>query len=113
MVPNLKLYGKVNLDFELDNEMFSYDFLVAEIDELDIVLGQDFLEDFDVNVKFGKACMKIGKHKIKLLRQETNKFARIRLANAITVPPESEITINACTLTQTYKPPLLEFLYLF
>jgi hypothetical protein len=90
------VFGKINLNFEIDNEVFSCDFLVAELEnDLPALLGSDFLEDFDVNLKFGKACMIIGKHKIKLCRQESNKLARIKLNTSTTIPADSEITVKA------------------
>jgi hypothetical protein len=93
---NLHVFGKINLNFEIDNEVFSCDFLVAELEnDLPALLGSDFLEDFDVNLKFGKACMIIGKHKIKLCRQESNKLARIKLDTSTTIPADSEITVTA------------------
>ncbi|KAH3690206.1 hypothetical protein DPMN_194006 [Dreissena polymorpha] len=86
---SLEILGKTKLDFEIDNELFSYEFLVAELDEISAILGEDFLEEFDVYVKFGKSVMQIGKHKIRLMRNENNKVARIRLSDSATIPAES------------------------
>lgn len=92
---SINVHGKLFVDFDLDNQMFSYEFLVADLHGIDLIFGEDFLEDFDVNIKFGKAYMLIGKHKIKLMRQENNRLARIRLENTVTIPAESEITTTA------------------
>ena len=89
------VHGEITISFELDNETITYDFIVADIDEVTAILGNDFLEEFDVQLKFGKALMKIGKHKIKLIRHESSKIARIRLVNTCSIPADSEMTINA------------------
>jgi hypothetical protein len=69
---------------------------VADLEnDLPALLGSDFLEDFDVNLKFEKTCMIISKHKIKLCRQESNKLARIKLDTSTTIPADSEITLKA------------------
>ncbi|WAR27063.1 hypothetical protein MAR_012767 [Mya arenaria] len=73
------------MNFEIDNEVFLYDFIVADLDGINAILGQDFLKDFDVNLRFGKAVKQIGKHKVKLHRFENNH----------TVPADSEVVVKA------------------
>ena len=57
--------------------------------------GNDFFEDFDVQLKFGKSLMQIDKHKTRLIRHESSNVARIRLGNTCIIPADSEMTINA------------------
>ena len=74
--------------------MFRYDFLVAELDDLDCVIGTDFLEDFDVSIKFGKGFMSIGKYKIKLEQYKIDRVCRIRVTETITIPPDKEMSVK-------------------
>ena len=91
---NVIVEGNITLNFEINNASFEYEFLVAEIEELDCILGNDFLEDFDVSIKFGKGIMQIGKNKIKLEQQSSNKVCRIKLTETITIPPDSEMCVR-------------------
>ena len=99
----VSVLGRVSLDFELDNENFSYQFLIAEFDDIDCILGSDFLEEFDVAIKFGKGIMQIGKHKIKLQRQSKSRVCRIKLSETITLPPNSEVITGGHFDGQTTK----------
>ena len=91
---DIKVEGKLRVPFEIDNQQFEYEILVADLDGIQAVLGNDFLEDFDVSVKFGKACMQIGKHKIKLVRQDSNAMARIKVSNSVIIESGSESVIQ-------------------
>ena len=91
----LKVFGKTLLYFEIDETQLELEFLVAEIDELHAILGQDFLERYDATIKFGRAIMQIGKQNFRLLRYDCNKSNRIRLENSFRIQPNTEVTINA------------------
>jgi hypothetical protein len=73
----VKVLVKTHLKFEIDNDNFPFYFLIAELDDWHAILGNDFLDHFDVAMKFDKGVMQIGKHKIKLTRQDSSGIARI------------------------------------
>jgi hypothetical protein len=62
----VKVLGKTHLKFKMNNKIFSFNFLIAKLNNLHAILGNYFLHHFNVAMKFGKGVMQIGKHKIKL-----------------------------------------------
>ena len=64
---------------------------MAEIDNLDCILGNDFIEDFNISIKFVKGIMQIGKHKVKLEKQSKSRVCRIKISKTFTIPPSTEV----------------------
>lgn len=46
----LNILGKIDLHFSLENYSFCHEFIIADIDDLDGILGMDFLEQHDVKI---------------------------------------------------------------
>ena len=73
--------------------MFEYEFLVANID-LPGILGLDFVEQFDIVIKFASASLQIGDKIIELEHEDSVKCARAKLSKRAIEPPESEMVVK-------------------
>lgn len=89
----LDIIGKIDLQFFIGDQLFEYEFLVANID-LPGILGLDFLEQFDIVIKVASASLQIGDKIIELEREDSVKCARVKLSKRAIVPPESEMVVK-------------------
>ena len=90
----LELKGKLDLDFQIEHLNFSQSFIVAEIDEAFGILGMDFLQENNANIKIGKRILKTTSGKLRLYKQTSRVCARLVLENSVEIPPRSEMFLN-------------------
>ncbi|XP_062610966.1 uncharacterized protein LOC134272813 [Saccostrea cucullata] len=91
---NLRILGKVDLQFSLGGISFCHEFIVAEIDDLQGIFGMDFLEQNDASIQIGKGLLKIAGQQIQLDREQISVCTRVKLSKKIVVPPDSEIVVS-------------------
>ena len=84
----LKIKGLCNIGMQLDHLIFNQEFIVANIEESFGILGINFLDAYEVDVKIDKKMLKTKLGKVKLHRSES--CNRIQLCETTTVPAYSE-----------------------
>ena len=82
----LKVYGSVELEFYLEEYVFLQRFIVADLLEVNGILGMDFLENNQVDIQISTQTLNISGNKIRLEKVSSSGCARIKLAKQ-TVPP--------------------------
>lgn len=87
--------GKIKAKIKMGKAKFEQEVIVANIDELAGILGMDFLEKHDVELKIGKKVLKIKGQNIQLEKTKSNKCARVKVTNDIIIPAQSEILIES------------------
>ena len=90
----LKLKGKLELQIQLEHLDFSQVFIVAEIDEEFGILGMDFLQENDANIKLGKRILKTSIGKLRLYKQTSKVCATLVLDNTVAIPQHSEVFLK-------------------
>lgn len=93
----LKLKGICTLRIQLDHIIFDQDFIVANIEESLGILGINFLDQYDADVKIRKKTLKTNRGKIKLHKQGNEVCCRIQLCENLTIPPQSEAFVKTFT----------------
>lgn len=83
----LQVLGKAYVQFSIDGICFSHEFTVAEIDELNGILGMDFLEQHDATIRISKGLLHIAGQQIQLEREATPVCTRVKLSKRVVVPP--------------------------
>ena len=86
----LKLKGLCTLEIQLDHLTFSQEFVVAEIEEPIGILGINFLDSYESDIKIKKKILKTKLGKIKLHRQGSDGCNRLQLCENVTLPAYSE-----------------------
>ena len=67
---------------------------MAEIDEEFGILGMDFLQENDANIKLGKRILKTSTGKLRLYKQTSKVCARLVLEDTVEIPPHSEVFLK-------------------
>ena len=78
--------------------MFSQEFIVANIEESLGILGINFLDQYQADVKIRKKILKTNQGKIKLHKQSADICNRIQLCENVIIPPQSEAYIKTYTV---------------
>ncbi len=91
----MSVMGEIGIGFKIGNRYFEQDMVVADISEIDGILGMDFLHSNDVSLNIARATMKIGDETFPLIRERQTHCARVKASRNITVPPQSEIVVKA------------------
>ena len=90
----LKVYGSVELEFYLEEYVFLQRFIVADLLEVNGILGMDFLENNQVDIQISTQTLNISGNKIRLEKVSSSGCARIKLAKQTVLPPSSELLIE-------------------
>ena len=80
----LKLKGLCDLEIQLNHLLFSQQFVVADVDESMGILGINFLDTYDAEVKIKKRLLKTKLGKIKLYRSSSDICNQIQLCDNVT-----------------------------
>ena len=92
---DLKVYGKINLNFLIDNISMSQDFIVADLDEIEGILGIDMLEISQAQIDIAKSSLIMPDNiVIKLSKQSNKHCALIRIKEKLVLPASSESVIQ-------------------
>ena len=97
----LKLKGICDLEIQLDHLKFKQEFLVADIDESLEILGINFLEKYEADVKIKKRQLKTNLGKIKLHQNSSDSCYRIQLYRNVTIPAHSETYVKTYSTQNT------------
>lgn len=90
----LNILGTVDLHFNLGNYSFCHEFIVAEIDDLNGILGMDFLEQHDVKIHIAQGILMFAdQQQVQLDKDYSPVCARVKLSKRVVIPPDSEVII--------------------
>ena len=93
----LKVKGSCTLQIQLDHLLFGQEFIVANIEESLGILGINFIDQYEVDIKIKKKVLKTNNGKIKLHKQSFEGCCRIQLCDKVTFPPQSETFVKTYT----------------
>lgn len=91
---DVKDHGQIKLKFSISNKVFVHDFIVAETFETDAILGMDFLEAYEADIKVAQRLMFVKGYKIRLYKLGFLACAHVKLAEKVRIEPQAEITIK-------------------
>lgn len=100
---DMKVLGKIDLEFEIGEIGFCHEFIVAELGNLRGIIGMDFLENNDVIFQISRGLLVIGGQSIQLERETGPVCARVRVAKNIVVPPDCEVVVPAYSVGSVDK----------
>ncbi|CAG2224863.1 Retrovirus-related Pol polyprotein from transposon 297 [Mytilus edulis] len=87
----LKVHGQVTLEFFIQGIPFTHDFVIAELDDLEGILGIDFLEANEAQINISKSLLIMPDDStIKLHKQQNKHCALIRLSDRLVLPANTE-----------------------
>ncbi|KAK3099399.1 hypothetical protein FSP39_003829 [Pinctada imbricata] len=75
----------------MNDSIFEHQFIVAKLDDIQGILGMDFLEQYDVVIKASQNRMVISDRSIDLEQTNSDICARVRLSKEVIIPPKSEV----------------------
>lgn len=73
---DMKVLGKIDLEFEIGEIRFCHEFIVAELGNLRGIIGMDFLENNDVIFQISRGLLVIGGQSIQLERERQLLFVQ-------------------------------------
>ena len=89
----MKVFGKVDLELRIGDNLFCHEFIVTELGDLCGILGMDFLENNNMTIQISWCLMLIGGQHIQLERETTPICARVKVAKSIVIPPDCEVFV--------------------
>ena len=93
---NLNVLGTVDLQFSLENGSFCHEFVVAEVDDLEGILGMDFLEQHNVTIQVAQGVLMFADQQlVRLEKDYTSLCTRVKLSKKVVIPPDSEVIVPA------------------
>ncbi|MCG8111917.1 MAG: retropepsin-like domain-containing protein [Candidatus Thiodiazotropha endolucinida] len=90
----IKTSGKLVVPLQINDKLFSQEFIVAKIHGIDGIVGMDFLCHYDGKISIRKQHLKTNKGKVKLFKQNSDTCARVQIANTTVIQPNSEAFIK-------------------
>ena len=105
---SIKIFGSTELEFLLEGSLFSQKFIIADIPDMEGILGMDFLEKYEVSIQVSKLYLEIGDQKVKLQKAPDKTCSRVRVTKQVVIPPCSEMLIDG--LIEGGKPGYSEAL---
>ena len=87
--------GKTDITFESDGHKFHQEFIIANIQGIDGIVGIDFLTVYDGQIKIKKQILKTSLGKIKIYKQNTHTCARIQAVDTVLIKPNAETFLKA------------------
>ncbi len=89
----LEVAGQVVADLIVGSQMFSHLFIVAELGDIDGIMGLDFMESYETDIRVTRGELVLNRQDIKLHRNELAACARVQVAETLEVPPRVEMVI--------------------
>ena len=90
----MTVFGVVTLEFAIESRLFEHPFVIAELPDVQGILGVDFLDQNEAGIHFAKQSLEILGENIKLEKESSTICARIKVARRITIPPSSEVLVE-------------------
>lgn len=90
---DMKVLGKIDLEFEIGEIWFCYEFIVVELGNLRGIIGMDFLENNDVIFQIFRGFLVIGGQFIQLEREIVFVCVRVRVVKNIVVFFDCEVVV--------------------
>ncbi|CAC5382207.1 unnamed protein product [Mytilus coruscus] len=91
----LVVKGQVNVQVKLGTEIFKQNVIVVNIEELAGILGMDYLEKQDVEIKIGKRVLEIKRQNIPLEKVKCSIGVEIKQSNDVAIPTNSGFSIES------------------
>ncbi len=76
----LEVAGQVVADLIVGSQMFSHLFIVAELGDIDGIMGLDFMESYETDIRVTRGELVLNRQDIKLHRNELAACARVQVA---------------------------------
>ena len=92
---SLEIKGVLNVEVSLGCRVFEIDFVIANLSGISGLLGSNFFEQHKVEISYSKRTLKISDFSIKLSKNSSDRCARIKMVKTKTVPPNSELFVEA------------------
>lgn len=81
------------MSFQLGDKDFTQEFIIADIDDLQGILGFDFLENNDIAVHAAKSSLEFRDKFVERFKVNNTIVSRIKISKFLTIPPNSTATI--------------------
>ena len=91
----LVVHGEVTLTMDVQGFCCEVTFKVVNLGNQEVIIGIEFLEQYDCVLKLASGIMEIGNKTVVLHKQGESQCARIVAANTITVPAHCEMILPA------------------
>ena len=88
---DLEIVGMADLIFRLGDRIYDHRFIIAKLDEVQGILGMEFLEQYDVVIRVSQGKIVVADQSIELDQARSDICARVRLSTEIVIPPKSEM----------------------
>lgn len=86
----LEILGETNVDVQLARQVFNVPVVVADIGELDGIIGMKFLSEQNAIIDVFHGSLRIDNTEIFMHRQEIFECCRVRLSEDIIIEPDQE-----------------------
>lgn len=83
----IPVLGKFKLQLLLDCCAITHDFVIADIGEMEGIIGMDLLETYSASIDIANAEIKISDHSIKLEKENSRLCAFVRTVSKERIPP--------------------------
>jgi hypothetical protein len=90
----MTLYGKIELELGLREQIYGQEIVVAALGGLSGILGLDFLHENDVLLDAGNGVLKMSGCNVWLHRENADRCARVRVSETVRIPARSEICLK-------------------
>lgn len=92
----IKVHGELELDLDIAGKSFPIMVTVAQLGNVDGILGMDFLRRQNVTMELGTGFISLDGKSVPLIDREHKVFhgCRIRATKEFEIPPQHEITVN-------------------
>ena len=89
----LEVAGQVMADLIVGSQIFSHLLIVADLGDIDGIMGLDFMESHETDIRVTRGELVLNLQEIKLHRKELEACARVQVAETLEVPPRMEMVI--------------------
>ena len=85
---------KVKLKLKIENNEFENEFIIANLSNLNGLLGMNFLQTNRIQLAFGWKLMKHTNGKLKINKGNQSICTRIKLCETVKIPANSEMFVD-------------------
>ena len=86
----MSVKGQINLSIKIGKSNFQQNTIVTKLGKLKAILGMDFLQNHNCELKLSEAELVIGHQNVKLKKHKNTTCARVKLSENGVIPPQSE-----------------------
>ena len=91
---SLKVYGQAEFDVCFGSQVFLVKFIVADLDQIQSILGMDFLSQTNCTIDAFHGILTTGSLKLNMKKQDDSENCLIHLVRSITIPGDCEHMIE-------------------